>query len=171
MGALRAIAHPVRQRLIEDVLSVEQPVTATEAAAQCGITASAMSYHLRMLEKYGMAERVTSADGRERPWRKTADGFEIDSSSESPMSDREQHALVNQFVSATTRDLMGGDSNESLTMFRSSVHLTEQEVGELDAAISQLVQDFRDRHTAGDDNTERRRIMWINARGERGPAS
>lgn len=171
VSALRAVAHPVRQRLIEDVLSVKQPVTATEAAAQCGITPSAMSYHLRMLEKHGMAERVDSADGRERPWRKTADGFEIDGSGQSQMSRSETQSLINQFVRSTTRDLLGDDDDESLTMSRSGLLLNEQESRELDTAISALVQSFRDRHSAGDDGVERRRILWINARGEPRPES
>lgn len=166
MSALRAVAHPVRQRLIEDVLSVERPITATEAAAHCGITASAMSYHLRMLEKHGMAERVDSADGRERPWRKTADGFEIDGSGQSSMPRAEQQILIDQFVRSTTRDLMGGDNDESLTMSRFGLLLTEQESRELDSAIGELMQGFRDRHSAGDEGLERRRILWINARGE-----
>lgn len=164
--ALRAIAHPVRQRLIEDVLSVEQPMTATEAAAQCGITPSAMSYHLRMLEKHGMAERVDSADGRERPWRKTADGFEIDGSGESPMSRSETQSLINQFVRSTTKDLLGDDDDDGLTMSRSGLLLTEKESHDLDTAIGELMQDFRDRHQVGDEGVERRRILWINARGE-----
>lgn len=168
ISALRAIAHPVRQRLIEDVLSVEQPITATEAAAQCGITASAMSYHLRMLEKHGMAERVTSADGRERPWRKTAHSFEIEGSGESQMSRGETQSLINQFVRSTTKDLLG-DDDESLTMARAGVFLNDRESRELDTAVSKVVEGFRDRHSAGDEGVQRRRTLWINAPG--GPHS
>lgn len=67
--AMRALAHPARQRLIDE-LSNRATLTATEAAQLVGLTPSATSHHLRALEKYGLAERATSSgDGRERPWR------------------------------------------------------------------------------------------------------
>ena len=70
--ALRALAHPARQRLISELFS-GRVLTATEAAEMVGLTPSAVSHHLRALEKYGLAERATaSGDGRERPWRGTA---------------------------------------------------------------------------------------------------
>jgi len=49
-------------------------LTASEAAEICGLTPSAMSYHLRALQKAGMVEREESADRRERPWRAAAEG-------------------------------------------------------------------------------------------------
>jgi DNA-binding transcriptional ArsR family regulator len=47
-------------------------LTATEAADLVGLTPSAVSHHLRALEKYGIAERadpVEGGDARTRPWR------------------------------------------------------------------------------------------------------
>jgi DNA-binding transcriptional ArsR family regulator len=44
--------------------------TASELAELTGLTPSAMSYHLRALERWGVVERAeTRGDGRERPWR------------------------------------------------------------------------------------------------------
>ena len=74
--ALRALAHPARQRLITELFSGEV-LTATEAAALVDLTPSATSYHLRALEKWGVVERDTSSDGRERPWRSTATTISI----------------------------------------------------------------------------------------------
>ena len=74
--ALRALAHPARQRVISELFNGEV-LTATEAARLCGITPSAMSYHLRALEQWGIVERDESTDGRERPWRATADHFSV----------------------------------------------------------------------------------------------
>lgn len=67
-NALRAIAHPVRMRLLQ---LVEQagPATATELAEQVGESPANTSWHLRQLAKYGFIEPATSASGRERPWR------------------------------------------------------------------------------------------------------
>lgn len=75
--ALRALAHPARQRLITELFSGEV-LTATEAAALVDLSPSAMSYHLRALEKWGVVERDdSSTDARERPWRSTATSISI----------------------------------------------------------------------------------------------
>ncbi|MGL5928117.1 MAG: ArsR/SmtB family transcription factor [Dermatophilaceae bacterium] len=74
--ALRALAHPARQQLVTELFSGEV-LTATEAARLAGLTPSAMSYHLRALEKWGVVERVDSGDGRERPWKATADTLTV----------------------------------------------------------------------------------------------
>ncbi|CAN7294995.1 ArsR/SmtB family transcription factor [Knoellia sp. LjRoot47] len=75
--ALRALAHPARQRLITELFSGEV-LTATEAARLVDLTPSATSYHLRALEKWGVVERDTSSDdARERPWRSTASSISI----------------------------------------------------------------------------------------------
>ncbi|MDO5503126.1 MAG: helix-turn-helix domain-containing protein [Actinomycetia bacterium] len=75
-ATLRALAHPARQRAVRELYAGEV-LTATEAAQLCGLSPSAMSYHLRALEKAGIIERGESADGRERPWRAAADRLSI----------------------------------------------------------------------------------------------
>lgn len=68
-GALRALAHPARL-LVVDELYQGLERTASELAEITGLTPSAMSYHLRALERWGIVERGdTREDGRERPWR------------------------------------------------------------------------------------------------------
>lgn len=75
--ALRALAHPARQRVINELFNGEV-LTATEAADLCGLTPSAMSYHLRALEKWGIIERdEATGDGRERPWRSVAEHITV----------------------------------------------------------------------------------------------
>jgi DNA-binding transcriptional ArsR family regulator len=70
--AIRALAHEARQQVIDELYS-GAILTATEAAQICGLSPSAMSYHLRALEKWGIVVRDdTSGDGRERPWRAAA---------------------------------------------------------------------------------------------------
>lgn len=73
---LRALAHPARQRVISELYSGEV-LTASEAARLCGLSPSAMSYHLRALHRSGLVEPGESQDGRERPWRAAAENFEI----------------------------------------------------------------------------------------------
>lgn len=76
-AALKALAHPVRQDLIA-LLGRNDVLTATAASEQVGMSPSAVSHHLRLLEKYGVVERVdASADGRERPWRLRPGGLTL----------------------------------------------------------------------------------------------
>lgn len=74
--ALRALADPVRYRILGHLMAVG-PQTASQCADVVGATASNCSYHLRELAKHGLVERVEAAagDGRERPWRPAATGF------------------------------------------------------------------------------------------------
>jgi DNA-binding transcriptional ArsR family regulator len=69
--ALRAVAHPVRLRLV-GLLRHEGPLTATEAAARVGESPASCSFHLRQLAKYGFVEEAGGGRGRRRPWRATA---------------------------------------------------------------------------------------------------
>jgi DNA-binding transcriptional ArsR family regulator len=70
--ALRALAHPARQQLVQELFA-GRVLTATEAAEIVGLTPSAVSHHLRALEKWGIARRAkATGDGRERPWEGTA---------------------------------------------------------------------------------------------------
>ena len=49
---MRALAHPVKIALVE-VLSLEGPLTATEAGERIGESPTTCSFHLRQLAKYG----------------------------------------------------------------------------------------------------------------------
>ncbi|WP_165368076.1 ArsR/SmtB family transcription factor, partial [Phytoactinopolyspora endophytica] len=64
---LRALAHPVRNELL-DALRVEGEATATRCAELVGQSVASCSFHLRMLAKYGFIERGEQR-GRDRPWR------------------------------------------------------------------------------------------------------
>ena len=79
--AIRALAHPARQLVIDELYN-GRVLTATELAEQAGLTPSAMSYHLRALERWGILERAeATTDGRERPWRAPASSMMISSQS------------------------------------------------------------------------------------------
>jgi len=69
--ALRAMAHPVRLKLV-GLLRHEGPLTATEAAERVGESPASCSFHLRQLAKYGFVEEAGGGRGRRRPWRATA---------------------------------------------------------------------------------------------------
>jgi DNA-binding transcriptional ArsR family regulator len=77
--AIRALAHPARLAVIDELYAGRE-LTATECAEIVGLSPSAMSYHLRSLEKAGIVERADSTgDGRERPWRAAGSYLQVDS--------------------------------------------------------------------------------------------
>lgn len=77
--AIRALAHPARLAVIDELYSGRE-LTATECAEIAGLSPSAMSYHLRSLERAGIVERADSkGDGRERPWRAAGSYLQVDS--------------------------------------------------------------------------------------------
>ncbi len=67
--ALRALAHPLRNRLL-GLLRLDGPSTATLLGARVGESSGSTSYHLRQLAAYGFVEEVPGhGTGRERWWR------------------------------------------------------------------------------------------------------
>jgi Helix-turn-helix domain len=66
--ALRALAHPLRWKLI-DLLGSEESATATRCAEVLGESVPSCAYHLGILAKYGYIELVPGQAGREKPWR------------------------------------------------------------------------------------------------------
>jgi DNA-binding transcriptional ArsR family regulator len=70
--SLRALAHPLRARLL-GALRSSGPATATELAARFAESSGATSYHLRQLARYGfIVEDEHQASRRERRWRAAA---------------------------------------------------------------------------------------------------
>ncbi|MCW2633654.1 MAG: arsR1 [Blastococcus sp.] len=67
--ALRALAHPLRNRLLAQ-LRMNGPATASQLGRSVGESSGATSYHLRQLEGYGFVEEVEGqGTARERWWR------------------------------------------------------------------------------------------------------
>jgi DNA-binding transcriptional ArsR family regulator len=62
---LRALAHPVRRRLVADCL--DAPRTAGALVARCGLAPASVSEHLKVLRKTGLL--VLERDGRFRRYR------------------------------------------------------------------------------------------------------
>lgn len=69
--ALRALAHPVRIRLL-GLLRRDGPLTASAAGRSLGESSGSTSYHLRQLARFGLVEEAGGGSGRERPWQATA---------------------------------------------------------------------------------------------------
>ncbi|MCF6744322.1 helix-turn-helix transcriptional regulator [Blastococcus sp. KM273128] len=67
--ALRALSHPLRNRLL-GLLRLHGPATASGLARAVGESSGSTSYHLRQLAAHGFVEEVEEqGSGRERWWR------------------------------------------------------------------------------------------------------
>jgi DNA-binding transcriptional ArsR family regulator len=69
LDELKALAHPLRQRILYHLASVG-PANSTAIAKTFGESTGNTSYHLRQLERFGLVDEVQErAKGRERWWR------------------------------------------------------------------------------------------------------
>ncbi|MFF1815868.1 ArsR/SmtB family transcription factor [Kribbella sp. NPDC058245] len=162
--AIRALAHPARQLVIDELYS-GRVMTATECAELAGLTPSAMSYHLRALERWGIVERAESTDGRERPWRAPAQGLIV--SAQSTTSGRlAGQAMMRVAVDRMLElfaDLPADDPwDDSSAMSRSRLWLTHEETERLIAELQELTDRYRKGRTQDDhpDNTRSVHTMF-----------
>ncbi|GGK78084.1 winged helix-turn-helix domain-containing protein [Mangrovihabitans endophyticus] len=72
--ALRALAHPLRMRILGS-LRVDGPATSAVLARRLGTDSGQTSHHLRLLDRYGFIEEAPElgkgSRGRERWWKAT----------------------------------------------------------------------------------------------------
>ena len=66
--AMRALAHPVRLAILE-AMRDEGELTATRAAELLNESPGNMSWHLKVLAKYGFIVEAEGGKGRRRPWK------------------------------------------------------------------------------------------------------
>lgn len=150
---LRAIAHPVRTRILDE-LSASGPVRAADVARELGIPANQASFHLRQLAKYGLVERVEGADAREKPWRATALSTTWTAASDDP----EMRAAADHLDAVVIRRLYDramqwlGRRDADPPQWRSVTgpgddlaYLTPEELGELSRRIDALIDEYRPR--------------------------
>jgi DNA-binding transcriptional ArsR family regulator len=144
--AIRALAHPARQRIIDELYS-GRVLTATECAELAGLTPSATSYHLRALERWGVIERAEgSTDGRERPWQAPATSLAISSQSTGAGRLASQAMMRSNIdrVMEQFEELPGDDPWDGVsTMNRSRLWLTRAETEQLDKDLMEVVNRYR----------------------------
>jgi DNA-binding transcriptional ArsR family regulator len=133
--ALKALAHPLRQRIFYH-LAFSGEATATSVARAFGENTGATSYHLRRLADAGLIEEVPKATGgRERRWRivpldlrAPAGGADEEGRLSDEWSllqlDRDER-LVRRFVAAQA-DL--GEAASEATLSSSAARLTPAEL-------------------------------------------
>ena len=167
--ALRALAHEVRQHVIALLYSGEQ-LTATQAADRCGVSPSAMSYHLRTLERWGVVTRAEpSDDGRERPWRAVARGLDLQAAAD--QAPGAVAPLLVSFAREAERALRAfsarpRDEKRAGTVRRGVTRLTPDQARAMNAEVQAVLERYDD--LAAPDDAEARHwdVFYIAVPGE-----
>jgi DNA-binding transcriptional ArsR family regulator len=149
--ALRALAHPARLAIL-DHLGAAGSATATECGAAVGVTASAASYHLRALARFGLVEEAEGGRGRERPWRSRGLGFSFETASATgPAAEAAAMLLSSQLVESGerwTREHVQGESRlpqewrKASHLANKTLVLTAAEAEELVERLEQVLQPY-----------------------------
>jgi DNA-binding transcriptional ArsR family regulator len=99
--SIRALAHPARLAII-DALAAGEDLTATQCAELTGLSPSATAYHLKLLERYGLAETASPrSDRRERPWRAAGGHIRADLDTSTPARASATAAVAAAYMDAT----------------------------------------------------------------------
>lgn len=147
--AMRALAHPARQRVINVMFADQRAHTSTELSELTGLTPSAMSYHLRALEKVGLVERVEAAEGdsRTRPWRAAGTSISIHGSDSDDVWES-MDALTSVTLDNLRRRLAASRANPStgtgsyIGIGEATMWLTEEEAARYAQALQRAELDL-----------------------------
>jgi DNA-binding transcriptional ArsR family regulator len=156
--ALRALAHPTRLELMGR-LRQGGPLTATQAGERIGESAASCSFHLRQLAKYGLVEEAGGGRGRERPWRATAISTEWSARADDEETDAAgallSRVVVERYMQSALRWLERRGSEdpewiEAASISDALVHMTADELRELEQGIHSLLEPYLKRLEAGE---------------------
>jgi DNA-binding transcriptional ArsR family regulator len=145
---LRALAHPMRQRILRRLLEAG-PATSTTLARDLGENSGIMSYHLRLLAEHDFVREVAGrGQGRERWWQVTPEpfwipreGLSIEAQAEasgfrsSPMAE----ALEGFERFRAAREAMGEWGRGTWAVLRTRLTLTRDEAARLIADQNELI--------------------------------
>lgn len=150
---LRAIAHPVRTRILEE-LGAAGPMRAADLARVLGVPANQASFHLRQLAKYALVVEAPelARDGRDRVWRTAHDrGLSIDTRSLADLPGGAaavavfQRSWTEAAHDAVRRAAADGERPAPAIVSDTSLRLTPAEAQELSEAIGELVDAWKER--------------------------
>jgi len=151
--ALRAVAHPLRLGILEQ-LTVHGAMTATELAERLQETPSNCSWHLRKLAEHGFVEEAEGGTGRKRPWQAVTQGLRWGDPDESPELARAGDALSQLVIErelarfAESRARRREETlpwQEASTSSQSMMWLTADELNEINRAVAELLMSRVDR--------------------------
>ncbi|WP_179872187.1 ArsR/SmtB family transcription factor [Microcella indica] len=158
LDGLKALAHPLRVQIIE-ALSTYGAQTASGLGERLGESSGSTSYHLRQLEKHGYVREVADrGTARERWWERVPGAIqmgspELDGSEAGRQASR---VIMREWLhhrEAGVRDIVERGMTELPPRWRdatnlqsASVHVTAEQLGELNEQIVALITEFAREH-------------------------
>jgi DNA-binding transcriptional ArsR family regulator len=164
---LRALAHPMRQRILRQLIQAG-PATSTTLARDLGENSGIMSYHLRLLSEHDFVrEAVGRGRGRERWWEVPPqpvwiprEGLSIDAQAEASGLQSagwaEDLEGFGRFRAA--RQAMGEWGRETWVSGRTTLMLTQEEAVRLLADHQELIGRYR--RETGDAPPDARTVVF-----------
>jgi predicted ArsR family transcriptional regulator len=167
---LRAIAHPMRNRILGELVAAGH-LRAADVAEVLGIPANQASFHLRQLAKYGLVEAAPelARDGRDRVWRPVHEHgltLEVEAMAKDPggkeaVSVWRRHAAA-EAKAAIDRAYTRTKSRDVHVMISDDwVRLTKAEAKELAEELMTLQERWQDRTQAAADDGQTRRTYHV----------
>jgi DNA-binding transcriptional ArsR family regulator len=162
---LKAYAHPLRRRIAKSVAS-RGHARAADVAADLGVAANTVSFHLRVLAEAGMIEEAPehARDKRDRVWKASEGSWNV-GSPEHPIADEElggvlMNALADDHVEMMRRVMAwapeyvsGRDPAVHGTFSQANLRLTEAEFTELERRMHEVIKEVGDAHDPDDPDT------------------
>lgn len=152
-GAMRALAHPLRIRLLE-IVALNGPITAARCAELVGESPANCSFHLRTLGEHGYIERAPGDTARDRPWRITDIQQDLDRSHVSPEAEEAAGTLGATLLEWELARIRLGDAVKVPDAWRgtlgsggATLFLTPEEAAELNRGIRRLLEPYIERIT------------------------
>jgi predicted ArsR family transcriptional regulator len=154
-ASLRALTHPLRLDLLE-LLVVEGPHTASQAAQRLGQTPANCSWHLRKLAEHGFVREVHGQSGRSRPWQAVTEGLTWGDPAEDPaiaaagegLTDMMLERELQRFRAArAAADSEPAEWREATSLNQSQLWVTAEEAAQISEAMRELFLSYGDRIT------------------------
>lgn len=156
---LRAIAHPVRNRILTE-LGATGPMRAADVARVLDVPANQASFHLRQLAKYGLIEEAPeeARDQRDRVWRITGESLSINVSDMEAQPGgkaaarvfmRQAAATAHQVVDAAYSD--DRDPGRHRATMETAVRFTKDEAAAFSEELGDLLHRWSERNRGRDD--------------------
>lgn len=138
-AALRAIAHPMRQRILME-LAVLGHARAADLARAIGEPANSVSFHLRVLARAGMIVEAPehARDRRDRVWRNVAESYTVEPGTPDAVRQVVRPALA--WVEETLRRGSGTAPREDRIFALSALVLTPDQASAMTREIEELVE-------------------------------
>lgn len=141
---LRALSHPLRQRIIFE-LTVRRSARAADLAEILSEPANAVSYHLRALAKADLIVEAPelARDSRDRVWKaKHPEGIYVsaaDSSTAGDVLDREYLSWIQALISET----LPRDEQAARARYMGGALLTKKEATDMFMEVAEVLERWR----------------------------